>query len=273
MPRAAGGGYPRSARDSVVRARSFEWCEPRAVMGEAVSSESGILMQRHLEPEWLDELPPDDPGAIQTRRDLRRIHSWMGNVGIVARQLRRTAGGKEKLCIADVGAGDGTFMLRVAQCVAGDLKNATLLLVDRQAIVSTETRRAFKSLGWRVEMVQADVFDWLASPQPATVVTATLFLHHFSDGRLVELFDRFARSAVSFIACEPRRCAFALAASRLLRLIGCNRVARHDAVASVRAGFRGHELSSLWSDGSKWTLKEDSAGLFSHIFVAQRHNE
>ena len=232
-----------------------------------------MLMQRRLEPEWLDELPPDDPGAIRTRRDLRRIHSWMGNVGIVTRWLRRTAGGQESLCVADVGAGDGTFMLRVARSVASDLKNATLLLVDRQAIVSTETRSAFKSLGWGLETIQADVFDWLASPQPATVVTATLFLHHFSDGRLIELFDRLARSAASLIACEPRRCAFVLAASRLLRFIGCNRVARHDAVASVRAGFRGRELSSLWPGQSKWMLEEEGAGLFSHVFVAHRHNE
>jgi hypothetical protein len=124
-----------------------------------------------------------------------------------------------------------------------------------------------------VETIQADVFDWLANPQPAAVVTATLFLHHFSDGRLVELFDRFARSAVSLIACEPRRCVPALVASRLLRLIGCNRVARHDAVASVRAGFRGSELSSLWPEESKWKLEEEGAGLFSHVFVAHRHNE
>jgi hypothetical protein len=74
-----------------------------------------------------------------------------------------------------------------------------------------------------------------------------------------------------FIACEPRRSAPALAASRLVGLIGCNGVTRHDAVASVRAGFTGSELSALWPAGPGWKLHEGAAGLFSHRFMARRN--
>jgi hypothetical protein len=227
-------------------------------------------MQRRLEPEWLDELPPSDPGAIGSRRDLQRIHSWMGNVGLVARALKRIADGRKNLRIVDLGAGDGTFMLRVARMLAGDVKNVTLTLVDRQSLVSHENQVAFGSLDWRLEMVQANVFDWLATLQCETMVTATLFLHHFGDERLVTLFESLARSANALIACEPHRSALALIASKRLGLIGCNRVSRHDAVASVRAGFRARELSSLWPKDGDWRLEENRAGLFSHLFVAQR---
>jgi len=58
--------------------------------------------------------------------------------------------------------------------------------------------------------------------------------------------------------------------SRLLRLIGCNRVTRHDAPISVRAGFTGQELSQLWPAGQGWLLEERPAGWFSHLFIAQR---
>jgi hypothetical protein len=58
--------------------------------------------------------------------------------------------------------------------------------------------------------------------------------------------------------------------SRLLRVIGCNDVTRHDATISVRAGFSGEELSALWPDKQNWQLTERRAGLFSHLFIAQK---
>jgi hypothetical protein len=44
----------------------------------------------------------------------------------------------------------------------------------------------------------------------------------------------------------------------------------YDAVVSVRAGFAGHELSTLWPDKSNWRLTEQPAGAFSHLFIAQK---
>ncbi|HMJ90456.1 MAG TPA: hypothetical protein VK530_11595, partial [Candidatus Acidoferrum sp.] len=73
-----------------------------------------------------------------------------------------------------------------------------------------------------------------------------------------------------FVACEPRRSALALAASRSVALVGCGPVTRHDAVVSVRAGFRSSELSALWPETGTWRLIERRAGLFSHLFVARK---
>ena len=42
----------------------------------------GILARR-VEDETLDHLPEDDPRAIRSRRDLRRINRIMGNDSIV----------------------------------------------------------------------------------------------------------------------------------------------------------------------------------------------
>jgi len=79
-----------------------------------------------------------------------------------------------------------------------------------------------------------------------------------------------AQRARMFIACEPRRSGLSLVGSRLLGLIGCNDVSRHDAVVSVRAGFDGKELSALWSARRAWKLQERANGVFSHCFVACR---
>jgi hypothetical protein len=46
-------------------------------------------------------------------------------------------------------------------------------------------------------------------------------------------------------------------------------VTRHDAPASVRAGFAGLELSALWPNEGRWELHE-STRLFAHCFVARK---
>ena len=45
-------------------------------------------MKRLVQPELLDTLPPDDPLAIGSRRDLHRINWWMRNHAIVASALQ-----------------------------------------------------------------------------------------------------------------------------------------------------------------------------------------
>jgi hypothetical protein len=99
---------------------------------------------------------------------------------------------------------------------------------------------------------------------------ANLFLHHFPAAQLAELLRAAASLARAFVAVEPRRSERALFCSRLLRLIGCNRVTRHDAPISIRAGFAGQELSQLWPTGGGWSLRERPAGWSSHLFIARR---
>ena len=227
-------------------------------------------MQRRVEPEWLDELPPDDRRAVRSRRDLQRIHSWMGNVGIMARRLSRVTPSAEDLSVTELGAGDGTFMLRVARRLEGRWKKMKLTMVDRQSVVAVETRRGFAELGWELETISADGFEWLGSAAPVDVITATLFLHHFPDAKLKRLLQQMAARSSHVLVCEPRRSALALSASRLLGLIGCNAVTRRDGVVSVHAGFCDHELSSLWPLDGRWIVEEKDAGFASHTFSARR---
>lgn len=225
-------------------------------------------MKRIVQPELLDALPPDDPGAVRSRRDLRRVNAWMDNHTIMAVSLMENFPGTPRQ-IAELGAGDGRFLLRVAQKLSPswpDDMNVTLL--DRQNIMPPQTLAAFTSLGWRAEIVIADVFDW--PPAPAQIVIANLFLHHFEEEQLAELLRVISQRAKLFVAIEPHRFRYAFPCGQLLWLIGCNYVTRHDAAASIRAGFLGGELSTLWPDKRNWQLTERRAGLFSHLFIARR---
>src|ERR1044071_632852 len=229
-------------------------------------------MNDGLEPEWLDSLPASDPKADRSRRDLRLLNVLMGNAGHLAAAARRALGGRARSEVVDLGAGDGTLMLRLARRLGPGWRDIEVVLVDRRGIVSAATRHRFERMSWRVRTVEADVLEWLDQPfeRRASLMAANLFLHHFNRTSLRRLLELASRRTDCFIACEPRRERLALGASRCLGLLGCNAVTRHDAVLSVRAGFTAKELSALWPANGDWASQEGPAGWFSHCFVARR---
>lgn len=241
-------------------------------------------MARTVVPELLDNLPVDHPAALRSRRDLRRVHRAMGTQGILLRALgrwRAPCAAQVPLRLLELGAGDGTVMLGVAQALKAHWPAVELTLLDRQRLVTPATLAAYARLGWSASVQVADVLDWAVadSSQPAPgpaaqwdVIVSNLFVHHFEGRPLAALLAAIEKRTARFFACEPRRARLALAGSHLIGAIGANAVTRKDAVLSVHAGFRGTELSALWPGRSgQWTVAEYPAGLFSHCFCAQRN--
>lgn len=217
---------------------------------------------RTLEPELLDELPPDDPRAIASRRDLQRLNRWLSHDKLFQRALRNAGNPRRVL---EIGCGDGTFALRVLRKFpAGEIT-----LIDRQAMISTETLSEFAKLGWNAQFVKADIFDWLPKQNAVDCIMANLFLHHFESEKLRELLRLIAERTNVFIACEPRRSTAALLGAAALLSLTCSAVTRYDGAISIRAGFRDHELSSTWP-AANWDFVEKSAGIGNHLFVATK---
>ncbi len=260
------------------------------------------MMARWVTAEALDHLAIDDPSALRSRRDLRRVHRAMGTRHILLRAIKATQMYRQRagpIRVLELGAGDGTLMLGVAQALGDAWPSVELRLLDRQDLVQPPTLAAFAACGWVAKPLVVDVLDWVgpssgasapargAVPPAATpawdLIIANLFLHHFDAAPLARLLAAAATRSRCFLACEPRRTGVALVGSHLVGLIGANAVTRADAVLSVHAGFRGQEISALWpasavtagSPGdpglaAAWTLDEHAAGLFSHSFRAER---
>lgn len=227
-------------------------------------------MTRILQPELLDSLPAENPEATRSRSDLRRVNWWMGHRRILLQALQASPQSNVRR-IVELGAGDGTLALQLATNLSPRWPKVELTLVDQQRLVTAETLAKFRHLGWEATCAQADVFDWLASEsQPADIIFANLFLHHFDEAGLRQLLSTAAARCSCFIALEPRRHAVARLGCELLWLIGCNRVTRHDARLSVQAGFHGRDLSQLWPDANGWIVREQAAGVFSHLFIATK---
>jgi len=228
---------------------------------------------------------------LRSRRELRRVNAWMNHPRIMSGVLQKNLAQQPARRIVDLGAGDGHFLLGVAQRLPWP--QAEAVLVDRLNLFAPQTAERFNRLGWRVRAELSEAAEYLrperrpatgfdsghtssrsetgASAQSRTIVS-NLFFHQFQTQPLAELLQLAADSALLIVALEPRRAWLARLGGRLLRFLGCGPVTRHDARVSIRAGFAGHELSALWPDKSNWDLSERRAGWCSHLFVARRRS-
>ena len=229
------------------------------------------MKARVLTPELLDSLPPDDPAAQASRRDLRRRHPLLGQIGLWTRWFEENFPVRPPASLADLGAGDGsllgTVLLR-AYPTGGH--GARIFFVDRQPVVPESTLTHLRRCNWLPTVMATDIFEWAEESPPMEAALTNLFLHHFENPGITRLFTALARKSTSFAAAEPSRNYLAFLATQTLGLMGCHPVTRHDARVSVEAGFRGSELSALWP-ASGWTLRERSAGPFTHFFSAYKN--
>jgi hypothetical protein len=231
-----------------------------------------LSLPRRVEPELLDDLGADDPRAQRSRNDLRRVHRAMATLSVLTGALDSATSDSPPHTLVELGAGDGSLMLRLAQRRAARWPGVNVTLLDRLDLIAPRTLDALRNLGWTPRVLAMDVFDWLAGPDGTRhdVVLANLFIHHFSTEPLARLLAGIEQRSRVFFCCEPRRSTLPLAASHLIGLLGAGPVTRKDAVSSVHAGFRGRELSALWPNRAEWVLHENSEGPFGHGFLAIR---
>lgn len=199
------------------------------------------MKMRVLAPELLDSLPPGDPAAVASRRDLRLLNGVMGNFRWLRRQLTHCQ--DDSGCLVEIGAGDGTLARKL--CAAAPALTGSYHALD------LAPRPALWPDGatWH----QADLWSpaGAALLSRATAVVANLVLHHFDDDALRRLGGLLPQCR-RLLACEPVRRTRHLWQGRLLFPV-LHPVTRHDLTASIRAGFRGAELAAaLGLDAARW---------------------
>ncbi len=265
---------------------SLEYPLCRAKRDSPLGAALGMNLPRVVLPEALDALAAEDEAAQRSRRDLQRVHRVMRTRATLMRALRALpligagTASSAPLRVLELGAGDGSLMLGVARSLHGQWPAVELTLLDRLPLLTAATVAAYALAGWTATAEVGNALDWAArakaegsSPLVTSrwdLIVANLFLHHFEGAELALLLAAVARSSDHFVACEPRRASLAWAGSHLIGALGVNAVTREDAVLSVHAGFRDHEMVALWPAKTGWNLSESAAGLFSHCFVASR---
>lgn len=232
-----------------------------------------MTLERRVTPERLDHLAPNDPLAVRSRRDLQRVHRAMRSVSILKHAMSRLPQAAPPRSILELGAGDGSLLLRFARALRPRWTGVDLTFLDRQDLISAAVCEAFRQLDWRVTVMCVDALEWARSElvKHYDLCITTLFLHHFDSADLGVLLAAVAARSESFIACEPRRDGVARLGSRFIGLLGANEVTREDGIKSVAAGFTDLELTQLWSRvRGTWVVDEYREWPFTHCFLAAR---
>lgn len=212
------------------------------------------LLSRVIVPEILDSLPPDDPRAIRSRRDLRWIDCYLGNSRWIVRELKSRISGPAR--IMEIGAGGGWLCESIHAALPAS-RLTGLDLVPRPPGLTS-------AIDWKC----GDFFQTLGDTD-AEVCIGSLILHHFTDPALRELGERL-QSFRQIVFCEPLRARLPLFLSKLSNPF-LGEVTRHDMPVSIRAGFRQGELPGLFGlDSKKWHIRELSHWRGSLRLVASR---
>lgn len=209
---------------------------------------------RVVRAELLDSLPHDDPEAIRSRRDLRRINALMGNDRWILRTAARFPDAATR-GIVELGAGDGALAAKLARRFPDTVVSACDLAPRPPR------------LDHRVRWNQCDVFRHEAPT--GGVLVANLFLHHF-EGAALETLGRFCGECDALVFCEPHRGMLPHLLGGLIRpFVGP--VTRHDMHVSIRAGFTRGELPRLLGLGAeRWKIEETSTWRGSRRVLAYR---
>lgn len=223
--------------------------------GESPVRAGHRFMQRTLQPELLDSLPPFHPDALHNRRDLRLTNAIVGNHRWFARTLPRLLRPGETAL--ELGAGEGELGLRLAR---RGLAVDGLDLWPRPAAW-------FPGRAWHVSDLRT--FESYGAYE---AIFGNFIFHQFSAAELAVLGAKIRSHARVLLAAEPARRRLSQVLFRIIGpLLGANYVSLHDAHVSIAAGFRGRELpEALGLDRATWDIRCHTTLLGAYRMVAIR---
>ncbi len=188
--------------------------------------------QRVIAPELLDHASAEE--AHDNLKDLVKINRYFGGYAILRRMIAEFVKPDDSFSMLDVGAASGDM-------------GAALLRSYPRAMVTSLDHRSVHLEKAACPKLAGDAFRLPFAPGSFDFVFSSLFLHHFTDDQVVELFRNFksvARRAVLAIDLERGPLAYYfIPATRWL--FGWHDISMHDGPVSVRAAFKKDELLAL----------------------------
>ncbi len=217
--------------------------------------------------EFLDRPDCDPALAAASYRFMETVNCRFGGIRIVRRFLAAETAGRHAgapLRILDIGSGCCDIPLAVSRWArAYDIPlHFTCLEIAGHAVDIARGQLA-RAGNPEVHLLQEDAFTHQPA-EPYDCAVASMCFHHFSNAQILTLLQRL-RSFVlnSVLINDLRRSRLASLAARLLLAdTGTPAGVRHDALLSIRRGFKISELSTLLRQLDSVTVSVEPARWF-----------
>jgi len=215
-----------------------------------------VLETRSDEMEIMDDLSISGEVIAQTLRELNTINKRLGGNQISVTAFKKKLDKQEELRLADLGCGGGDIMVEMAKWARKRHKKASFVGIDANQHIIDYARDNTRDYP-EIEYQPINIFSEEFRAQSFDIIHCCLFLHHFTDDQLVELFKQFKKQADNVIINDLHRHPLAYwSIMWLTRLFSRSYMVRNDASVSVARGFKKKELIEILKQAGieKYTL-------------------
>jgi 2-polyprenyl-3-methyl-5-hydroxy-6-metoxy-1,4-benzoquinol methylase len=206
-------------------------------------------MKRSSECEMMDA--PNNPPALlaEDLKNLRQFNRYLGGYRCIARGVEQSVWQHRlaSFALLDVGTGSADIPIGIARWAMERGIDAKITVVDRDALTARIAAESVKNQA-ALAMVRGDAAALPFAPASFDFVTASQFLHHFTESQIIELLRMWAKLARrAIIVGDLVRHPLAYQGVRVLtRLWTKNIMTLTDAPLSVRRAFTLQEWRALF---------------------------
>jgi ubiquinone/menaquinone biosynthesis C-methylase UbiE len=184
----------------------------------------------------------------QFLREIRFINRWLGDVTAIKETLLRELEGEylQRFSVLDVGAGSGELLRVAANWARKNKKKGDLFGLElnaRSAVAMLEESKNFPE----IRSIRGDALALPFADNSFDYAFCSLFTHHFTDERVVEILREMSRVARRKIfVIDLYRNQHAYRGYKIFRTVfRLGRLSRNDGLLSILRSFVPEELEDL----------------------------
>ncbi len=200
--------------------------------------------------EIMDDLSCSGEVVHQTLRELDFINQWLGGNAVtlsgINQLLNQQRALPDKLHLADMGCGSGDLLRILHAKYSRLIPGIQLEGIDANKHITSFARQHLREFS-NISIQTENIFDPKARNRSYDIITATLFLHHFSDNELSDILCSWKQQArIGIVINDLHRHPLAYHSIRYLtRWFSNSSMVKYDAPLSVLRGFSEEEWRSI----------------------------
>jgi len=207
-----------------------------------------MFKQRSLSEEHMDSPAFDALLADQSFRFIERVNRFLGGARVVWRFVKEEASRLppgEPLRVLDIGSGSCDIPIAVSHRAARAGIHVQFVCVERDPYAAARARRFLNAAGdLPITLVEGDIFEQ-APTRPHHVAVGSMVFHHFTAEQIRELVGRLVPGMCERLLINDLIRSWPNYLGAHVLCLAETAGVRHDAVLSVRRGFRCRELREL----------------------------